>query len=126
MRRHLIEALTYPRILVKKLIEEHNYQHNSIFEATGERCHHCSLDDGCGWEKCFQDFRKFEEMPTETLAESLREGIKLVEALHSELHHDETTCTCETCNWIRNAEHLTEEVELHLPHVEPAIHTQAQ
>ena len=55
MRQQLIEALTYPRLLIKKLIEEHNYQHNNMFEATGERCHHCT-DENCGWETCFQDF----------------------------------------------------------------------
>jgi hypothetical protein len=91
MRRQLIEALTYPGILVRQLIEEENYPHKSFFE-------------------------------TEELADSLREGVKLVEALHSELRHDETTCTCETCSWIRNAEHLTEEFEHHLPHVEPDLH----
>ena len=31
----------------------------------------------------------------------------------------------ETCNWIRNAEHLTEESEHHLPHVEPAVVAQS-
>ena len=48
-----------------------------------------------------------------------KEAIKLVEALHRKLRHDETTCTCETCSWIRNAEHLTEEAEHQLPHVDP-------
>ena len=119
MRQQLIEALTYPRILIQRLIEEHNYQHNNLFEATGERCNHCEGEDCC-WETCFQDFRKFDEMPIETLAASLREGIRLVESLYNELHHDETTCTCETCNWVRNAEHLMEECVHHLPHVEPA------
>ena len=124
MRQELIEALTYPRLLVKRLIEEHNYQHESLFAATGERCNHCT-GENCGWETCFQDFRKFEEMPIDSLAASLREGIKLVESLYSELHHDETTCTCESCNWVRNAEHLTEECEHHLPHVESALQAQA-
>jgi hypothetical protein len=67
-----------------------------------------------------QDFKKFDDMTTDVLSASLREGIKFVEALHKHLRHDETTCTCETCNWIRNAEHLTEEVEHHLPHVDAA------
>jgi hypothetical protein len=124
MRQQLIEALTYPRLLIRNLIDEHNYQHKNLFEATGERCNHCEGQD-CGWETCFQDFRKFEEMPIDALAASLREGIRLVESLYSELHHDETTCTCETCNWVRNAEHLTEECEHHLPHVEPAVIAEA-
>ncbi len=126
MRRELIEALIYPRLLVVKLIEEGNFTHASLHEATGERCNHCNPDGDCGWSTCLQDFRKFDAKTTETLSASLREGIKLVESLHSELHHDETTCTCETCSWIRQAEHLTEESELHLPHVNPAVQSQVQ
>lgn len=125
MRDQLIEALTYPKLLVRELVEEGNFPHASLFEATGERCHHCDTNGDCGWENCLQDFRNFDRKTTETLSASLREGIKLVEALHSELRHDETTCTCETCNWIRNAEHLTEECEHHLPHVDPAAIVQA-
>jgi hypothetical protein len=109
----------YPRLLLQQLIEDHNYHHKNMFEATGERCAHCT-GEGCGWETCMQDFRNFEEMTTDALSASLREGIRFVEALHKHLRHDETTCTCETCNWIRNAEHLTEEVEHHLPHVDAA------
>lgn len=126
MRQQLIEALIYPRLLVLELIEEGNFPHESLCAATGERCNNCDLTGECGWTKCLQDFRHFEEKSTEVLSVSLREGIKLVEALHSELRHDETTCTCETCNWIRNAEHLTEECEHHLPHVDPAMILQAQ
>jgi len=124
MRRQLIEALTYPRLLVLRLIEEGNFPHESLFAATGERCNHCDTTKECNWVNCMRDFRNFDEKTTETLSVSLREGIKLVEALHNELRHDETTCTCETCNWIRNAEHLTEECEHHLPHVNPATNIQ--
>lgn len=120
MRRQLIEALTYPKLLVKGLIEDGNFAHHNLFEATGERCNHCDLTGNCGWENCLQDFRNFDDESTEALSLSLREGIRLVEALHSELRHDETTCTCATCSWIRNAEHLTEECEHHLPHVDSA------
>lgn len=125
MRQQIIEALTFPKILVRQLIEGGNFEHKNLFEATGERCQHCDPDGGCGWENCLQDFRNFDEETTESLSASLREGIKLVESLHRKLRHDETTCTCETCNWIRNAEHLTEECEHHLPHVDPAVTAQA-
>ena len=125
MRQQLIEALTFPKILVRQLIEGGNFEHKNLFEATGERCNHCDPANGCGWENCLQDFRTFEEETTETLSACLREGIKLVESLHRKLRHDETTCNCETCRWIRNAEHLTEECEHHLPHVDPAIAAQA-
>ncbi|MDH4109735.1 MAG: hypothetical protein OEW35_15700 [Gammaproteobacteria bacterium] len=121
MRRQLIEALSYPAIMVRQLIEAGNYPHASLYAATGQRCHKCDGEHACGWDACLQDFRRLDERTTEFLAETLREGIKLVEALNSELMHDETTCNCVTCRWIRDAEHLVEESELHLPHVEPAI-----
>ncbi len=122
MRRQLIEALTYPGLLVRQLIEEGNYPHVSLHAATGQRCHACDGSAECGWDKCLADFSHRDDKTIEELSSSLREGIKLVEALHSELRHDETTCHCETCIWIRNAEHLTEECEHHLPHVEPDLH----
>jgi len=121
MRRQLMEALSYPAIMVRQLVDAGNYPHSSLYEATGERCHKCNPAGECSWDNCLQDFRRFEDKSTEFLTESLREGIKLVEALQSELHHDETTCTCESCTWIRYAEHLVEEGEHHLPHVEPGV-----
>ena len=126
MREKLVEALLYPRLMVMKLIEDGNFPHESLFAATGERCHHCDLTGECGWVTCLQDFMLLNEKTAENLSASLREGIKLVESLHNKLRHDETTCTCETCIWIRNAEHLTEECEHHLPHVNPAATAQAQ
>lgn len=125
MRHQLIEALMYPRKMVEELIAEGNFQHENLFEATGERCNHCDGSGDCSWTTCLQDFRHFDDMSTDQLGATLREGIKLVESLFNELHHDETSCRCETCNWIRNAEHLTEEVEHHLPHVDPAVVAQA-
>lgn len=120
MKEQLIEAVSYPAILVKQLVAAGNYPYRSLYEASGERCHKCEGNGSCGWDTCLQDFRRFEDRSEQFLTETLREGIKLVEALHSELRHDETTCRCETCTWIRNAEHLVEECEHHLPHVDAA------
>ena len=118
MRQQLIEALLYPRKLLEGLILEGNYAKKNMFEATGERCAHCTESDECGWDHCREDFKKLNESPTESLSVSLREGILFVESLHKHLRHDETTCICETCVWIRKAEHLTEEAEHHLPPVD--------
>lgn len=115
MRRELIEALSYPRLLVQRIIESKDCPHDSLFEATSERCHHCDINSECHWVNCLDEFADFEDKPAHLLNASLRYGIRLVESLHSELHHDETTCTCEACTWVRNAQRLTEEFELRLP-----------
>ena len=47
MRRQLIEALCYPRLLVKKQIEERNCPNDGVFDGTDERCHECDIDREC-------------------------------------------------------------------------------
>jgi hypothetical protein len=40
--------------------------------------------------------------------------VRLVEALHDELRHDATSCTCEACCWIRDSQRLIEAFESNL------------
>lgn len=115
MRRRLIEALTYPRLLVMKIIESRNCPHESLFEATSERCQQCDMNSECHWVACLNDFSDLQSKPEHTLNASLRYGVKLVESLHSELAHDETACNCEPCTWIRSSQRLIEEFEENLP-----------
>ena len=115
MRRQLIEALTYPRLLILKLLDDRECVHDSVFEATSERCHQCDMNSECHWATCLNDFQELSEKPAHTLNASLRYGVRLVEQYHSELRHDETTCTCEACTWIRDAQRLIEEFENSLP-----------
>jgi len=114
MRQELIEALTYPRLLVQKLVDARDCPHDNLFEATSERCHQCDINQKCHWVSCLNDFSNFEDIADHTINASLRYGIKLVETLHSELRHNETTCTCEPCAWVRDAQRLTEEYDAHL------------
>jgi len=108
MRRELIEALNYPKLLVQELIDQRDCHHDNLFEATSERCHHCELNRDCHWVRCLNDFAGFDGKATHTINASLRYGMSLVEALHSESRHDETSCTCEACVWIRDSQRLTE------------------
>ena len=114
MRRQMIEALSYPRLLVKKIIDGRDCPHDSLFEATSERCQQCDINRECHWVTCLDEFADFEDKPTHTINASLRYGVKLVESLHAELHHDETLCTCEACTWVRDTQRLIEEFEENL------------
>jgi hypothetical protein len=108
MRRQLIEALRYPKLLVQKQIEERNCPHDGQFDTTVERCHHCELGRECHWVTCLNEFDDFDGKANHTINASLRYGIKVVEQLHGELRHDETSCKCEACIWIRESQSLTE------------------
>ena len=111
MRRALIEALSYPRLLILKIIDSRDCPHGSLFEATSERCRQCPIGRECHWTSCLNDFEDLGGKPTHTINASLRYGVQLVEALHSELRHDETTCTCEPCTWVRDSQRLIETYE---------------
>jgi hypothetical protein len=82
-----------------------------IHDATSERCSECGINSECHWVACLNEFADFEDKPTHTINASLRYGVKLVEALNSELQHDGTSCTCESCTWVREAQQLIEEFE---------------
>lgn len=114
MRRQLIEALTYPRLLVLEIIQDKDCPHDSLFDALNERCFQCGINKECHWVSCLNDFSDFADKPTYTINASLRYGIRLVESLHDELQHDRTICTCDVCSWVRDAQRLTEEFELNL------------
>ena len=114
MRRELIEALTYPRLLILRMIDARECEHDSLFDATSARCHHCSMDRECHWASCLNDFEDLRSKPVHTLNASLRYSVRLVEALHNELLHDSTSCTCEACSWIRDSQRLIESFESNL------------
>ena len=111
MRRRLIEALSYPRLLVQKIIDERDCPHDSLFQATSERCHQCGINKDCHWVNCLDEFSDFADKPEHTINASLRYGVKLVESLHIEPHHGETLCSCADCAWVRDAQRLIEEFE---------------
>jgi len=114
MRRQLIEALTYPRLLILKLIDSQDCPYDSLFDVARIRCQRCDMGQECHWASCLNDFEDLRSKPTRTLNASLRYGVKLVESLHGELRHDATVCTCEACAWIRDSQRLIEEFERRL------------
>lgn len=114
MRQRLIEALTYPRQLVLDMIEDRDCPHDSLFEVTSERCQECELNKECHWVRCLNDFADFEGKPAYTINASVRYGIKLVQSLTDEPAHERGVCTCESCNWLRDAERLTQAFESQL------------
>ncbi|NIL93303.1 MAG: hypothetical protein GTO71_02420 [Woeseiaceae bacterium] len=114
MRQRLIGALTYPRLLVQRIIDGRECPHDSLFQATSAHCRQCNVNSECHWVNCLDEFSGFADKPEHTINASLRYGVRLVESLHSELHHDETLCTCEACSWVRDAQRLIEEFEENL------------
>lgn len=115
MRKEMLDALGFPRSLILNLIEERDCPHENLFDATSERCTRCDIGRECHWVTCLNDFSDFDDKPTYTINASLRYGVKLVVSQFEEFEHDDTSCSCESCSWLRNARALIRQFESTLP-----------
>jgi hypothetical protein len=107
MRRRLIEALTYPRLFVLENMNLEDCPQDGRFDASCEQCRDCGLGQECHWMSCLNNFDDLARKPIHTIHASLLYSINLIEGHTDRLKHDAETCTCESCEWIRDAEELS-------------------
>jgi hypothetical protein len=115
MRRQLLEALTYPRLFVLDRINLEDCPHESLFDASCDRCHNCDLQQECHWLSCLNSFSDFANRSTYTMNASLLYSINLVETRSKQTHLLSEACTCEPCTWTRYARQLAQEFQANPP-----------
>ncbi len=106
MRRRIIEALTYPRMLLLANLDVEECPQNRYFNPAHPSCQHCDQGEECHWLNCNDEFSVLATKPIETLFESLLFGIDYVDAQCSHANHNVRRCACESCHWVRSARHL--------------------
>ena len=111
MRRKLLEALTYPRLLILENIDSQDCPHDGLFDSSCDRCRNCELRQECHWLSCLNNFSEFASKPTYTMNASLLYCINLIEARIARMQHDSKACDCESCTWTRDAQQLTREFQ---------------
>ena len=109
MRRRIIEALTYPRILLLANLEVEECPQNRYFNPAHKACQHCEQGEECHWLNCNDEFSVLAQMPMETLFESLLFCIDYVDAQCSRIDHNVRRCVCDSCAWVRRARRLASE-----------------
>ena len=109
MRRRLIEALTYPRLLVLQDNPPGDCPQNGRFESSCERCRECDLGQECHWLSCLNNFNDLAEKPIHTRHAAGRDSINLIGMRNEQMGHESEGCSCESCNWVRDAEVLSTE-----------------
>jgi len=115
MRRKLLEALTYPRLLVLEEIELNGCPHDNLFDCSSDRCHNCGLRQECHWLSCLDKFTDFASKPTHTMHASLLYSINLIEERSERMQHDPESCRCESCTWARDAQQLSRDFQANRP-----------
>lgn len=106
MRRRIIEALTYPRMLVLANLEGKECPQNLYFNPAHAACWQCDQAEECNWLNCNDEFSVLARKPVATLYESLLFSIDYVDAQCSFANHNVRRCACDSCHWVRTARRL--------------------
>ena len=106
MKRRIIEALTYPRILMTSNMDVRNCPTRGYFNAPQPLCQLCAQGEECLWLNQNDEFSALMQQPVEILQRSLLFSIDYVDAHIACLKHNSRRCICETCSWVRDARHL--------------------
>jgi hypothetical protein len=109
MRRQIIEALTYPRILLLANLSDDQCPQNRYFNPAHPSCRLCAQGDECLWLNRNDEFSVMARKPMQTLYESLLFCIDYVDAQCSFTRHNVRRCACESCQWVRDARRLASE-----------------
>jgi hypothetical protein len=106
MRRRIIEALTYPRMLMISRMDLQDCPMHRYYSADQQACQTCDQGGECHWLNSNEEFSVLIEQPIEALFEAFVFSIDYVDAHISRDGHNFRHCTCETCTWAKDARHL--------------------
>lgn len=121
MRRRIIEALTYPRILLLANLDLEECPQNRYFNPAHRACQHCEQGEECHWLNSNDEFSVLAEKPMEGLFESLLFCIDYVDAQNTHANHNVRRCACESCFWVRKARGLAWEFRSSRQVQQPAV-----
>ncbi len=106
MKQKIIQALVYPRRLMRGSVELHNCSHSGNFSRSDGECADCYYGLECAWLFSNDENVSVEEKPLAALREALEYCHGYVDARTTEWGHDNTRCDCDACCWLRNADDL--------------------
>ncbi|MDJ0860782.1 MAG: hypothetical protein QNJ87_13030 [Gammaproteobacteria bacterium] len=106
MKQKIIQALAYPRRLMRGSVELQNCSHSGHFSQSDGECGDCYYGLECAWLFSNDENVSVEEKPLEALREALEHCHGYVDARTTEWGHDNTRCDCDACCWLRNADDL--------------------
>lgn len=106
MRQLLLNALEYPREYIRASLSFRECIHGGNFQAGERICESCPQKEPCRWlyfnDECSNPHNK----STGGLLQSLEFSLDYIDTDAAQLGHNIGACSCHTCRWINDAEHL--------------------
>lgn len=109
MRQSLIEALAYPRELVRNNMELDECPHSGFYDHEDGRCLTCSQQPDCEWLYNTEEFAALGQKPTNEILAALEIASDYVAAQTTYWEHDSWRCGCTSCTWLRDTLRLLDQ-----------------
>lgn len=111
MRRRIIEAITYPRMLVMSESVTDDCPMHGYYNPADGICRNCEQREECIWLNSNDEFTALARKPMDVLLAAFQFGIDYVDAHVTKKNHNPRRCACESCTWVRDARRLAWEYE---------------
>ena len=111
MREKIINALDYPRCLIRDTIELDECIHSGYYAREDRVCRECDDAMLCQWLNANDECTALEEHPLKRLIDSLEFAVSFVDSRSIRSGHALRSCRCEACGWLRDARGLLEEAQ---------------
>ena len=111
MRAAIIEQLDLPRRLVRDQLVIETCSHAGFFSPEDSECRVCETRMECEWLSHNDELLGLSSMSTVALVEALETSVLYVDACITRNRHERTTCACELCRWLEQAEQLVAVIE---------------
>jgi hypothetical protein len=106
MRQLLLEALEYPRHYIRESLSFRECIHGGNFQPGERICESCPQKEPCQWLYFNDECSNPQGKSTGGLLQSLEFSLDYIDTDAAQLGHNIGACSCHTCDWIKNAEHL--------------------
>jgi len=109
MRTRLIQSLSYPRFLLRDLMDLEECEHDGMFDAGSAECERCLQKTECRWLMSNDEFAALSEKPLKELLRAVEYALGYVDSHVAFWEHNARVCACDSCRWVRTTQSLVEE-----------------
>ena len=104
MKGVILETLDYPRRHIRMDLSFDDCIHGGNFNKADMKCLECDYHSECRWMSENDECVDLQQKPVSHLINALEFSLEYIDSKLADWGHQIDTCSCETCNWLKQAE----------------------
>lgn len=106
MRGEVIRSLRFARSLVGNAVAPERCPFHRLHNAASVECRECRHAQSCRWICDLDENASLAQKTTRELISALGYAVDYGVSVALQYGHDWGSCSCESCSWIRDSQHL--------------------